>query len=361
MSAGGEEARARRVPVETSQGAYEVTIGRGLTARLGAMIRERFGAPRIGVISDSTVASLYRETLSASLAEAGLDVRFFDFPAGESRKTFETVGAALDFLARERFTRSDFVLAFGGGVPGDLAGFAAAIYLRGVRFLQVPTTLLAAVDSSVGGKTGVDLPQGKNLAGAFWQPSAVYCDPDFFRTLPDERVAEGYAEMIKHGLIADEAYLRRLETLGPGDGIEEIIARSVEIKASFVAVDTRDTGLRQTLNFGHTFGHAIEKVSAYSVSHGSAVAIGMMMACRAADRLGLSESSMTARLEALLRLYRLPTGTAYGAEELAGAALSDKKRSGETIQFVFPIRAGAAALVPVPAADIPRVFRLGLS
>ena len=130
-----------------------------------------------------------------------MDVRFFDFPAGESRKTFETVGAALDFLARERFTRSDFVLAFGGGVPGDLAGFAAAIYLRGVRFLQVPTTLLAAVDSSVGGKTGVDLPQGKNLAGAFWQPSAVYCDPDFFRTLPDERVAEGYAKMIKHGLL----------------------------------------------------------------------------------------------------------------------------------------------------------------
>lgn len=350
------------VPIQTAQGDYQVMIERGIAARLGEIVRAEFGSPRIMIFTDSTVDELYGRTVQAGLRAANLDVSRFVFPAGEAYKTFRTVESALEILAEERFDRGDLILALGGGVSGDLAGFTASIYRRGIRFIQVPTTLLAAVDSSVGGKTAVDLPQGKNLAGTFWQPSAVYCDPDTFRTLPPQRIADGYAEIIKHGFIADEDYLVHLEKLPRWeDSLETTIERSIRIKAAFVAADTLDRNERQKLNFGHTFGHAIETVTGFAVSHGAAVAIGMVMASRLADRLGIAEVSLTERLEALLRKYGLPTefaGGGGGSETFARAAANDKKSGAGKITFVLPVRAGEVRLTPFDIADLQKIFAL---
>lgn len=355
----------KTIRIETSSGdlspSYNVQIQRGIVHRLGEAVRTELSPSRVAILTDSTVDELHGDAVRESLSAAGYHPVTFAFPAGEANKTFVTVGSILEFLADERLTRSDLIVALGGGVPGDIAGFAASIYLRGIRFIQVPTTILAAVDSSVGGKTGADLPQGKNLVGAFWQPSAVFCDPDLFSTLPTERIAEGYAEIIKHGFIADESYLRRLEAIRSWDeDLEATIERSVQIKAAFVAADTRDRGERQKLNFGHTFGHAIEKASNFTLSHGEAVAIGMIMSSRAADRSRLTESSVTDRLIQLCKKFNLPTETNETAEVLADAALSDKKRSGDTIQFVFPVRAGETRLVPIHLPDVPKIFQLAL-
>lgn len=355
----------KTIRIETSSGelaqSYDVRIERGLVHHFGEAVRAGLNPSRVAILTDSTVDALHGGAVRQSLCTAGYDPTTYAFPAGEANKTFATVGSILEFLANERLTRSDLIVALGGGVPGDIAGFAASIYLRGIRFVQVPTTILAAVDSSVGGKTGADLPQGKNLVGAFWQPSAVYCDPDLFSTLPPERIAEGYAEIIKHGLIADEAYLRRLETLQSWDeDLESTIERSVQIKAAFVAADTRDRGERQKLNLGHTFGHAIEKASDFALSHGVAVAIGMVMCSRVADRLGIAETSLTDRVIQLCSKFNLPTETSETAEVLADAALSDKKRSGDTIQFVLPVRAGQTRLVPIQVSEVPKIFRLAL-
>lgn len=352
----------KTVPIQTAQGDYQVIIERGLTARIGALVRESFGSPRILIFTDSTVDGLYGDAVQESLNSAGFNSSRFVFPAGEASKTLNTAAAALESLAANRFTRGDLILALGGGVTGDLAGFTASVYQRGIRFIQAPTTLLAAVDSSVGGKTGVDLPQGKNLAGTFWQPSAVYCDPELFSTLSPERIADGYAEIIKHGFIYDADYLTLLEQLQHWDEqLETTIERSIRIKAAFVAADTHDRGERQKLNFGHTFGHAIETVTDFAVSHGAAVAMGMVMASRAADRLNISADPITGRLTALLKKYALPTefpDLKHRLEPLARAAAGDKKSGAREITFVFPVRAGEVRLTPIDLAEIPKIFAL---
>lgn len=350
---------ARVLTISSDSGKYEVRIDRDSLMTVGERLRKQFGLVRLAMITDDRVNGLYGVAVQGSLERAGFDVCRFVFPAGEASKTLATVENAVNFLAANRLTRSDVVVALGGGVVGDLSGFAAAIYLRGVRFVQLPTTLLAAVDSSVGGKTGVDLESGKNLVGAFWQPSAVFCDPAVFETLEPELFADGMAEIIKHGFIADESYLRMLETADWKESIEAIVARSVEIKAEFVAADTRDKGVRQMLNFGHTFGHAIEQRSQYTIRHGAAVAIGMVMASRVADRLGFAEESITARLERLLVRAGLPTVSPFSAEELADVALNDKKRVGQKISFVMPVRDGEVRLETVDVERIPEFFRLG--
>lgn len=339
---------------------YEVCIGGGLLQDAGNALKALFPSPRkIMLISDDTVRALWGDTLLASLREAGYTVSEFVFPHGEASKTPQTVVGMWEALATANLTRTDLVAALGGGVVGDMAGFAAATYLRGISFVQFPTTLLAMVDSSVGGKTGADLAVGKNLIGAFHQPSAVFCDTDTLSTLPDDIFADGCAEVIKYGYINDPELLTLLEHPF-ADAPEKIIARCVSDKRDLVEADERDTGARQLLNLGHTAGHAVEALSDFKISHGSAVAIGMMVMAKAAAAAGLCEATVPAHIEKMLKSYHLPTVCPYSAEAMAQVALSDKKRKGDGITLVLPERVGYSRLHNVPAATLTDFFAKGL-
>ncbi len=336
---------------------YDVCIGAGCLDSLGRRAAAVKAPCSALLVSDETVYALYGAAAEASLTRAGFSVRSFTFAPGEESKTVATLARILDALAAVPCTRSDLVVALGGGVAGDMAGFAAAVYLRGIEFIQVPTTLLAAVDASVGGKTAVNLSAGKNLAGAFWQPSLVLCDCDVFQTLPAPVFADGMAEAVKAGMIADAQLLDMLE-----DGAQPLpalVARCVQIKRGLVAADERDVGDRQLLNFGHTAAHAIERATDFQVSHGSAVAIGMVMMARAAWRLGVSEEDCAPRLAALLQKLGLPTRTDLPASVLAEAALRDKKRSGAEITLVLPIRRGRCILHRARVEELMHIFELG--
>ena len=306
------------------------------------------------------MAPLYLNRVKDSLERAGFQVHSFVFPAGEDQKNGGTYLKLLEFLAARRLTRADGLIALGGGVVGDLAGFAAATFLRGIGFLQLPTTLLAAVDSSVGGKTAIDLTNGKNLAGAFYQPQAVLCDLDTLDTLPAEVFADGCAEVIKYGMIGDPALLARLETVDFRADPEELVARCVAQKRDLVEQDEFDTGARQLLNLGHTLGHGVEACSGYMVSHGRAVAIGMTLVTRAAVAFGRCPAEVLPRLRRLLERYGLPDATAYSAQALYEKTLSDKKRSGDTISLVVPIAWGASQLVRIPVSELPAWIERGL-
>ena len=339
---------------------YEVTIGRGLLDTVGRQAAGQWKGRSAAVVSDSTVAPLYLNRVKDSLERAGFRVHSFVFPAGEDQKNGGTYLKLLEFLAARRLTRSDGLIALGGGVVGDLAGFAAATFLRGIGFLQLPTTLLAAVDSSVGGKTAIDLTNGKNLAGAFYQPQAVLCDLDTLDTLPAEVFADGCAEVIKYGMIGDPALLARLETVDFRADPEELVARCVAQKRDLVEQDEFDTGARQLLNLGHTLGHGVEACSGYTVSHGRAVAIGMTLVTRAAVAFGRCPAEVLPRLRRLLERYGLPDATAYSAQALYEKTLSDKKRSGDTISLVVPIAWGASQLVRIPVSELPAWIERGL-
>ena len=339
---------------------YEVTIGRGLLDTAARQAAGQWKGRSAAVVSDSTVAPLYLNRVKDSLERAGFRVHSFVFPAGEDQKNGGTYLKLLEFLAARRLTRADGLIALGGGVVGDLAGFAAATFLRGIGFLQLPTTLLAAVDSSVGGKTAIDLTNGKNLAGAFYQPQAVLCDLDTLDTLPAEVFADGCAEVIKYGMIGDPALLARLETVDFRADPEELVARCVAQKRDLVEQDEFDTGARQLLNLGHTLGHGVEACSGYTVSHGRAVAIGMTLVTRAAVAFGRCPAEVLPRLRRLLERYGLPDATAYSAQALYEKTLSDKKRSGDTISLVVPIAWGASQLVRIPVSELPAWIERGL-
>ena len=339
---------------------YEVTIGRGLLDTVGRQAAGQWKGRSAAVVSDSTVAPLYLNRVKDSLERAGFRVHSFVFPAGEDQKNGGTYLKLLEFLAARRLTRADGLIALGGGVVGDLAGFAAATFLRGIGFLQLPTTLLAAVDSSVGGKTAIDLTNGKNLAGAFYQPQAVLCDLDTLDTLPAEVFADGCAAVIKYGMIGDPALLARLETVDFRADPEELVARCVAQKRDLVEQDEFDTGARQLLNLGHTLGHGVEACSGYTVSHGRAVAIGMTLVTRAAVAFGRCPAEVLPRLRRLLERYGLPDATAYSAQALYEKTLSDKKRSGDTISLVVPIAWGASQLVRIPVSELPAWIERGL-
>lgn len=339
---------------------YEVTIGRGLLDTVGRQAAGQWKGRSAAVVSDSTVAPLYLNRVKDSLERAGFRVHSFVFPAGEDQKNGGTYLKLLEFLAARRLTRAEGLIALGGGVVGDLAGFAAATFLRGIGFLQLPTTLLAAVDSSVGGKTAIDLTNGKNLAGAFYQPQAVLCDLDTLDTLPAEVFADGCAEVIKYGMIGDPALLARLETVDFRADPEELVARCVAQKRDLVEQDEFDTGARQLLNLGHTLGHGVEACSGYTVSHGRAVAIGMTLVTRAAVAFGRCPAEVLPRLRRLLERYGLPDATAYSAQALYEKTLSDKKRSGDTISLVVPIAWGASQLVRIPVSELPAWIERGL-
>ncbi len=339
---------------------YEVTIGSGLLADCGQRLRRVLPLCRVAVIADSTVAPLYLEQVCSSLQAAGFSVCSYCFPAGERHKNMTTFAAILEFLAQQHLTRSDCVAALGGGVTGDMAGFAAACYLRGIRYVQLPTTLLSAVDSSVGGKTAIDLSAGKNLAGAFLQPAAVICDTDCLRSLPAAMFADGAAEAVKTGVLSDAQFFSDLEDGALTKAPEAVIARCVRYKAGVVERDETEQGERKLLNLGHTVGHAIERCSGYAIPHGHAVATGLAVLARSAEALGWTEEPVAARIAACLAENGLPTGTAYSAEALADAALADKKRMGDTITLVVPKRIGRCELKKIPVTELLPVIRAGL-
>jgi len=339
---------------------YDIYIGAGILSQAGKLIKERFSKSRIALVSETNVFPLYGEKVLSVLREEGFDVVTHIFEAGEAQKNMQTVIEILGTLSENKLTRTDIVVALGGGVTGDMAGFASAIYLRGIKCVQIPTSYLAAVDSSTGGKTAVDLPAGKNLAGAFHMPSLVICDTDCFKTLSKETFEDGVAESIKHGLIADADFFRFMLENDITENIEEVVRRNVEIKTSFVLGDEKDTGKRQMLNFGHTIGHAAEKVSNFALTHGHAIAIGMAVVLRAQEKLGIGEAGMTEKLLAALKKYDLPSECPYSAEQLMSAALQDKKRAGDKISLVCLEKPGKAFLKPMNMEELEDIIRLGL-
>ncbi len=349
----------RVIPVRVREG-YDVVIGSGLLKKSGGLLKAALGDCRLAVVTDSNVETLYLEPLMQHLRASGYDVCAHVFPAGEANKRIETLSGILEFLASNRLTRKDCVVALGGGVTGDITGFAAGCYLRGVRYVQIPTTLLAAVDSSVGGKTAIDLNEGKNLAGVFHQPSAVICDTDCFHTLAPDEFANGAAEAVKTGILDGEALFSMMESGDLSGSIDEIVARCVAFKARVVEQDETESGLRKTLNLGHTAGHAIEMCSKYTVPHGHAVAVGLSIIARAAERLGWAEKPVSARIEAAMKNNRLPVTAEFWPDVLANAALSDKKRAGDTITLAVPRRIGDCVLKDVPVDQLERIFRAGM-
>ena len=334
---------------------YDVTVGHGLLDRVAQFVPANENALRVVIVADEITEDLFMDRVMASFMNAGYEVSSFVFQHGETSKHIHVYASIVEYLAARRLSRSDVVVALGGGVVGDLAGFAAATYMRGCRFVQVPTTLLAAIDSSVGGKTGIDLGAGKNLVGAFYQPDAVVCDVDCFDSLPDAEFANGLAEALKYGVLCDAELFEMLQR-DPRGHVQELVARCVDIKRRYVEADEREQGDRRFLNLGHTFGHAIEKTSDYTVAHGSAVAMGMLMAARYATSRGMAASGLVAQIAGALEACGLPMEPDVPVPQLAQAALADKKRQGDSIVFVLPRAVGDCDLVPVAMADVPQAF-----
>lgn len=345
---------------------YPIIIEDGLMARIGLDLAERSVGKKYGVIADDNVASLYGTTLMNSLGEAGITADLFTFPHGEASKNLQMFTDLLRQLARAGFDRGDALIALGGGVTGDLTGFMAATYMRGIPFVQVPTTLLSQVDSSVGGKTGVDIPEGKNLVGAFYQPQCVYIDTAVLTTLPFSEYVGGLAEVIKYGVIRDSDFFsfleRRIDEIESlhRQTIQEMIYTCCKIKADVVAEDERESNIRRILNFGHTIGHAVEAASDYSIIHGEAVAIGMVAALRLAVGTGLCEKQDAGRVAALIHNYRLPTEIPHDLDRgrIKNYLKSDKKTIGNRVFYVLPTCIGEVTITDdVPEELVDEVLR----
>ncbi|MCX7673286.1 MAG: 3-dehydroquinate synthase [Thiobacillaceae bacterium] len=347
--------------VALGERSYPIHIGAGLLHR-AELIMPHLAQPRAAIVTNSTVGPLYLDTLSATLSQAGVEVLPIVLPDGEQYKNWETLNQIFDALLTARAERKTTLIALGGGVIGDLTGFAAACYLRGVPFVQVPTTLLAQVDSSVGGKTGINHPLGKNMIGAFYQPRLVLADTDTLNTLPDRELSAGLAEVIKYGLIRDLAFFEWLEA-----NMERLLARdsvalgdaiyhSCRNKADVVAADEREAGQRALLNLGHTFGHAIEAGLGYGVwLHGEAVAAGTMLAAELSRRLGYLTAAEVERIAALFERARLPVKPpALGVETYLRYMGVDKKVEGGRIRFVLLKRLGEAFVTAEVPAEILR-------
>ena len=339
---------------------YPVYLENGLIDRSGALISRCVPAEKAMIVTDTNVAELYLERVKKSLEAAGYDVCFYVFFAGEQSKTPETLVGILESAASLGFSRGDVFVALGGGVTGDLCGLAASLYMRGTRFVQIPTTLLAAVDSSVGGKTAVDLEAGKNLCGTFWQPSCVVCDPTALDTLAPEIYSDGMAEVIKYGAICDAELFDMVKDGDTAPVRTNMIERCVRRKAEVVAEDEFDTGRRAILNFGHTFGHAIEKLSDFSITHGSAVAMGSVIAARASAELGYCRPETVERLTAALKNNGLPTECSFSADDIYEAAMSDKKKSGTSISPILLYDIGECFIHKTSIMDFKTICRKGV-
>ena len=334
----------KKINVNADGGSYAVCVGGGLLENIGAMLKETLPkTQKVFVITDETVAPLYLDKTLKNIAEAGFETGFSIIPMGEQSKSGATYLTLLQTLAEKKITRTDALIALGGGVVGDLTGFLAATFLRGIPYVQVPTTLLSMVDSSVGGKTAINLGTSKNLVGAFYQPRLVLCDTQTLQTLPPIAFADGRAEIMKYGMIDSLPLLSQLQS-GDLTQMDDIIAQCIAMKRDLVEEDERDTGKRQLLNFGHTIGHAIEQLSHQQISHGQAVALGMVMETRAAVRMGLCPENALSQLIKLLEQFELPTAQTFCAENLLEAALGDKKRHGDMITVVTPRKFGKCEL-----------------
>ena len=338
--------------------AYDILIERGLLSRAGELCRAALPrAGRLFVVTDSTVGPLYLNRLIPSLENAGFETAVCEIPAGESSKCVEQLSRLWECMMDFGLTRTDAVAALGGGVVGDLAGFASATVLRGVDFVQIPTTLLSQVDSSVGGKVAIDLQHGKNLAGAFWQPRLVLMDPAVLGTLDDKTFADGMAEVIKYGCIRDAAFLSWLEQRPSRQEImaeiEHVLYTCCDIKRAVVVEDERDTGARMVLNFGHTLGHAYELAGHYQTwTHGQAVAAGMVKAAELGVTLGVTPAGLPERIGVLLGCFGLPVAIPCAHEDYAAAVGLDKKGAGDSISVILLEEAGRAVAHPMPKAKL---------
>ena len=344
------------VDVSLGERSYAIEIGAGLESA-GERIQGLGLGRKLALVTNPTVKELYAQRVSESLKAAGFQVMSIIVPDGEQHKTLDWANSIYTALLINSFDRKSPLVALGGGVIGDLTGFAAATFMRGVPFVQIPTTLLAMVDSSVGGKTGVNHPMGKNMIGAFYQPKKVLMDLSVLKSLPREELLSGMAEVIKYGIIRDPALFDYLEANREkilsldNDALGFVVRRSCEIKADVVMQDEREAGLRAILNFGHTVGHAIETAENYTLRHGYAVAIGMVYAARLAHRMGLCDALVPERVERIVSSYGLPTGLSTlgrrpSATELMDTMQVDKKAEGGKVKFVLPKRIGDVAVTP---------------
>lgn len=339
---------------------YDVLIGKGLLPSCGELIRRAGVTGACAVITDTNVEKLYLKSVLASLEGAGFQAHAYAFPAGEGSKNLETLSGIVEFLASVPLTRSDFVIALGGGVTGDMAGFAAGVYMRGIPFVQLPTTFLAAVDSSVGGKTAVNLSGGKNLAGLFHQPSLVIMDTDTLSTLSDEDYACGCAESIKTGVIGDRTLYEIFESGNFRGNEQEIITRAVTVKAKIVEADEKEAGVRKLLNLGHTYGHAIEKTGSYRIPHGYAVSIGLSMAAACAAKMGDADPAFSQSIIGTLQKSGLPVKAPYSAGELFSASAADKKKSGNVLSVIVPAALEQCIVRNIDASEFLNYIKLGL-
>ncbi len=351
----------KRIHIDLGKDSYDIYIKNGLLNRAGEYIRSLTKARTLAIISDTTVDALYGDRLETHLRREDYAVHRIVFPAGEKYKCADSLLKIYQSLSDAGITRSDYVIAFGGGVVGDLGGFAAATFLRGVPFIQIPTTIIAQVDSSVGGKVGIDLPSGKNQAGSFYQPKGVLIDPELLGTLSLRFIHDGMGEVIKYGCINDIALFELLETLDDKTVFnhwEEIIERCCRSKAKLVERDVLDMGERMILNFGHTIGHAIEGCYGYGYyMHGEGVAAGMAMLTAVTEDMGLTKKGTSERLCRVLKKYGLPADVAASAEELFPFISNDKKLRGNNMTLIILKEIGQGRLLPLKAEELPKYIR----
>ena len=338
---------------------YKIIIERGCIGSIGEHAKGLFpNGKKAAVISDSNVFPLYAGKIADPLKKEGFSVYPYKFTAGEENKRLSEITKMYSFLAANGFTRSDFIVAVGGGVTGDMAGFAAATYLRGIKFIQVPTSLLAQIDSSVGGKTGVDLDEGKNLVGAFHQPSLVLIDPNTLSTLPELFFSDGMGEAIKYGCIESRTLFEKFQNGDIKNDIENIIYECVDIKRKIVEEDEFESGKRMLLNFGHTFGHALEKIHGYKgLTHGAAVGIGMVMMAKCGEAAGLTESGTASKIESVLKKYGLPVSDDADIQKIADTTVTDKKSRGDKINLVMLKDIGQSFIYKVGRGDVIKLLR----
>lgn len=335
---------------------YKVLIGSGLIENSGALVREVLSSPRLLIVTDDIVAPLYGGVVAESLAKEGFEVEFFVIENGEQSKCLSVYGAILDFLADNNYTRKDGIVALGGGVVGDLAGFVAATYLRGIRFVQIPTTLLAQIDSSVGGKTAIDVTAGKNLVGAFWQPSLVIADILTLDTLPRKEIENGLGELIKYAcLIGGEAY--ELIAVGYERNVERVVELSVCYKRDIVEADEREGGVRRLLNLGHTVAHGIEKLSGYTHTHGKAVAIGIMAIAKAQNKVGALSDDDLEKIENMYAFYNLDSTLPYPLKDICEVAKVDKKAESKDINLVVINAIGDCSVKKTALKDLEEYLK----
>ena len=341
-----------------ASGSYDILIGEGALSELPQRMQALPKVKKLCIVSDSNVYPLWGKALEDLVTD--YEVCSFVFPAGEQSKSGSTYLTLLNYLAEHQLTRSDCLIALGGGVVGDLTGFAAATFLRGIAFIQIPTSLLAMVDSSVGGKTAIDLPAGKNLAGAFYQPKLVLCDLNLLSTLPEEIFLDGCAEVIKYSILYDFPLFDHLYAHGPDFDRLNVITRCIEWKRDVVQQDEFDLGLRMKLNLGHTIGHGVEACSDFTVSHGKAVAIGTAIVSRSACSMGLLSEENRDQILAVIGKFRLPVSTDYTAQDLFTHALSDKKRAGDSVSLIVPREIGECDILPTKVGELLSFIKAGL-